>query len=58
MTAWGFPVRAWRSFRDVYKRQLEFYLRLMVQAREAIAAGTFGSFKDSFIARYKANDIL
>ena len=27
-------------------------------AREAIAAGTFGSFKDSFIARYKANDIL
>ncbi len=30
----------------------------MAQAREAIAAGTFGSFKDSFIARYKANDIL
>lgn len=39
-------------------QNLEFYLRLMVQAREAIAAGTFGSFKDSFIARYKANDIL
>lgn len=39
-------------------QNLEFYLRLMAQAREAIAAGTFGSFKDSFIARYKANDIL
>ena len=30
----------------------------MAQAREAIAAGTIGSIKDSFIARYKANDIL
>lgn len=39
-------------------QNLEFYLRLMAQAREAIAAGTFGPFKDSFIARYKANDIL
>ena len=39
-------------------QNLEFYLRLMAQAREAIAVGTFGSFKDSFIARYQANDIL
>ena len=38
-------------------QNLEFYLRLMAQAREAIAAGTFGSFKDSFIARYNSNDI-
>ena len=46
------------AFRLLSFQNLEFYLRLMAQAREAIAAGTFGSFKDSFIARYKANDIL
>lgn len=31
---------------------LHFYLRLMEQAREAIEAGTFKSFKDNFSRRY------
>jgi queuine tRNA-ribosyltransferase len=35
---------------------LHFYLRLVVGAREAIAAGTFPAFKDSFIRRYQQND--
>ncbi|MDH3067864.1 tRNA guanosine(34) transglycosylase Tgt [Akkermansia sp. N21169] len=38
-------------------QNLEFYLRMMAQARAAIVSGTFGSFKDAFIARYKNNEI-
>lgn len=38
-------------------QNLSFYLRLMAQARSAIAAGTFGDFKRAFISRYQANDI-
>jgi queuine tRNA-ribosyltransferase len=34
---------------------LHFYLQLMEQAREAIAAGTFGDFKEKFITRYNKN---
>lgn len=34
---------------------LHFYLRLMQQARDAIDAGNFSSFKDAFISRYNAN---
>jgi queuine tRNA-ribosyltransferase len=35
---------------------LHFYLRLVAGAREAIAAGTFPAFKDSFIRRYQHTD--
>lgn len=38
-------------------QNLHFYLRLMAQARDAIAAGEFAAFKRSFISRYQANDI-
>lgn len=38
-------------------QNLEFYLRMMAQARAAIESGTFGSYKDAFIARYKKNEI-
>lgn len=38
-------------------QNLEFYLRMMAQARAAIESGTFGSFKDAFITRYKNNEI-
>ncbi len=38
-------------------QNLHFYLRLMAQARSAIAAGEFAAFKSSFISRYKANNI-
>ena len=38
-------------------QNLHFYLRLMAQARSAIAAGQFAAFKSSFISRYQANDI-
>ncbi len=38
-------------------QNLHFYLRLMEQARCAIADGEFAAFKSSFIARYKANNI-
>ncbi len=38
-------------------QNLHFYLRLMAQAREAIAVGEFAAFKSSFISRYKANNI-
>lgn len=38
-------------------QNLHFYLRLMAQARDAIAAGQFAAFKSSFISRYQANDI-
>lgn len=38
-------------------QNLHFYLRLMAQARSAIAAGQFAAFKSSFISRYKANEI-
>ncbi len=38
-------------------QNLSFYLRLMAQARSAIAAGNYGSFKRAFISRYQANDI-
>lgn len=34
---------------------LHFYLQLMEQSREAIAAGTFGDFKEKFITRYNKN---
>ena len=40
------------SFQNLY-----FYMRLMEQARSAIAAGQFAAFKSSFIARYQANQI-
>ncbi len=46
------------SLRLLSFQNLEFYLRLMAQAREAIATGTFGSFKDAFIARYNSNNIV
>lgn len=45
------------SLRLLSFQNLEFYLRLMAQARAAIEAGTFASFKDAFIARYQANNI-
>lgn len=38
-------------------QNLHFYLRLMAQARDAIAVGQFAAFKSSFISRYQANDI-
>ncbi len=38
-------------------QNLHFYLRLMAQARSAIAAGQFAAFKSSFIARYQAHQI-
>ncbi len=38
-------------------QNLHFYLRLMAQARAAIASQQFAAFKSSFIARYKANEI-
>lgn len=38
-------------------QNLEFYLRLMAQARSAIETGTFGSFKEAFITRYNSNQI-
>lgn len=38
-------------------QNLSFYLRLMAQARSAIAAGNYGAFKRAFISRYQANDI-
>ena len=38
-------------------QNLHFYLRLMEQARSAIAAGQFAAFKSSFISRYQAHDI-
>lgn len=38
-------------------QNLSFYLRLMAQARSAIAAGNYGDFKRAFISRYQANDI-
>ena len=38
-------------------QNLHFYLRLMAQARSAIAAGEFAAFKRSAIARYQANEI-
>ena len=34
---------------------LDFYLRLMRGAREAIEAGRFAEFKDDFCARYQSN---
>ncbi len=39
-------------------QNLHFYLRLMEQARNSIAAGQYAAFKSSFIARYQANQIL
>lgn len=38
-------------------QNLSFYLRLMAQARSAIAAGNYGVFKRAFISRYQTNDI-
>ena len=38
-------------------QNLDFYLRLMAQAREAIAEGRFVEFKEAFCARYIANQI-
>ncbi len=38
-------------------QNLHFYLRLVAQARTAIAADQFAEFKASFIARYNANNI-
>lgn len=40
------------SLRLLSLHNLHFYLRLMRQAREAIAEGTFDSFKTQFIQRY------
>ena len=36
---------------------LHFYLRLVAGAREAIAAGNFPEYKDSFIRRYTRSEI-
>jgi queuine tRNA-ribosyltransferase len=36
---------------------LHFYLTLVAGAREAITAGTFPDFKDSFIRRYTRSDL-
>ncbi len=38
-------------------QNLEFYLRLMRQTREAIAQNRFREFKDAFITRYNTNHI-
>ena len=38
-------------------QNLEFYLRLMAQTRNAIETGTFGSFKEAFITRYQTNEL-
>lgn len=43
------------SLRLLSLHNLHFYLRLMKQARETIADGTFESFKNNFIQRYTAN---
>lgn len=45
------------SLRLLSFQNLEFYLRLMKQARDAIAQDRFSQFKDSFITRYNANQI-
>ncbi|MEG0025559.1 MAG: tRNA guanosine(34) transglycosylase Tgt [Akkermansia sp.] len=45
------------SLRLLSFQNLEFYLRLMSQARVAIESGTFGTFKDAFLARYNSNQI-
>jgi len=43
------------SLRLLSLHNLYFYLRLMQQARETIADGTFDSFKNNFIQRYTSN---
>ena len=42
------------SLRLLSFHNLHFYLSLTAQARQAISAGTFSEFKDSFIQRYTA----
>lgn len=43
------------SLRLLSLHNLHFYLRLMRQAREAIADGTFDTFKNNFIKRYQSS---
>jgi len=43
------------SLRLLSLHNLHFYLRLMQQAQETIADGTFESFKNDFIKRYQNN---
>jgi queuine tRNA-ribosyltransferase len=50
-----FRSREMLSLRLLSLHNLHFYLRLMRQARETIADGTFESFKNNFIRRYTAN---
>ncbi|NWK54391.1 tRNA guanosine(34) transglycosylase Tgt [Verrucomicrobiaceae bacterium N1E253] len=50
-----FRSREMLSLRLLSLHNLHFYLRLMAQAREHIAAGTFETFKDHFIKRYTKN---
>lgn len=45
------------SLRLLSFQNLEFYLRLMQQVRDAIEQDRFSEFKDAFIARYTANQI-
>lgn len=47
-----FRSREMLSLRLLSLHNLHFYLRLMHGAREAIAAGTFDSYKNDFIKRY------
>lgn len=39
-------------------QNLEFYLRLMADARAAIQSGQYSAFKSAFISRYKENNII
>jgi len=49
-----FRSREMLALRLLSLHNLHFYLRLMQQARETIADGTFDTFKDNFIQRYTA----
>ena len=50
-----FRSREMLSLRLLSLHNLHFYLRLMRQARETIADGTFDTFKNNFIQRYQNN---
>jgi queuine tRNA-ribosyltransferase len=45
------------ALRLISYHNLHFYLRLVAGAREAISAGNFLEFKDSFIRRYTQTDL-
>lgn len=50
-----FKAKELLAMRIMSFQNLEFYLRLMGQVRDALDAGKFMEFKDGFIARYTAN---